>query len=121
MPIGIFYCSEIPIYDLAEIDWLIQNPLHDTELEEDLEEDVWMVEYDTDHPDMQYYNRDETCAKWGFIGTAFDDEARLDDRCAIFPGLLISIATNQLQSANLRSPSDNLSCTSSREPLMALG
>jgi hypothetical protein len=50
MPIGIFYCSEIPIYDLAEIDWLIQNPIHDTELEEDLEEDVWMVEYDTAHP-----------------------------------------------------------------------
>jgi hypothetical protein len=109
MPIGIFYCSQIPIYDLAEIDWLIQNPVPDRELEEDLEEEVWMVEYDADHPDMQFYNRDETCIKWGFIGTTFEDEARLDDRCAIFPGQQFSLPANQLpQPANLHSTTASL-------------
>ena len=109
MPIGIFYCSQIPIYDLAEIDWLIQNPVPDRELEEDLEEEVWMVEYDADHPDMQFYNRDETCIKWGFIGTTFEDEARLDDRCAIFPGQQISLPANQLpQPANWHSTTASL-------------
>lgn len=85
MTIGIFYCNHFPIYDIVEIDWLIRNPVHDRELEEELGEAVWKVEYDADHPEMQYYNRYETCTKWEFFGITFEDEARLDDRCAIFP------------------------------------
>lgn len=91
MSIGIFYCNQIPMYDLAEIDWLIQNPIREKELENELGEDVWKVEYDSSHPNMQIYNRDETCLVWGFLGAVFEDEARLDDRCAIFPGQGIKV------------------------------
>jgi len=29
MTIGIFYGNQIPMYDLAEIDWLIENPVRE--------------------------------------------------------------------------------------------
>lgn len=83
MSIGAFYCNQIPMYDLAEIDWLIQNPVRERELEEELGEQVWRVEFDTEHPTMQLFNRHETCMVWGFIGAIFEDEARLDNRCTI--------------------------------------
>jgi hypothetical protein len=85
MAIGIFYCSQFPIYDVVEIDWLIQNPVRDLELEEELGEEVWRVEYDAEHPDMQYHNRSETCARCGFLEATFEDEAVQYAQCAVFP------------------------------------
>jgi hypothetical protein len=92
MSIGVFFCNQIPRLDLIEVNWLIQNPIRDQELEEELGEEVWMVEYNADHPDMQYHNRYYTCIRYGFLEATFEDEALLDDRCAIFPEL----ATNSL-------------------------
>jgi hypothetical protein len=83
MGIGIFYCNQIPIYDLAEIDWLIVNPVRDWELEEAVGEPVWMVEYNAEHPDMQKSHRYHTCQKLGFLGAVFEDETELDDPCAM--------------------------------------
>jgi hypothetical protein len=83
------------MYDLAEIDWLIQNPVREWELEEELGEPVWRVEYDAKHSNMQICNRYETCMVWGFLGATFEDEARLDDRCAIFPDEA-SVSANQM-------------------------
>ena len=91
MGIEVFYCHQVPIFDLAEVDWLIQNPVRDRELEEELGEEVWMVEYDANHPDMKYHNRYYTCVKYGFLGVTFEDEAILDDRCAIFPNLALNL------------------------------
>lgn len=85
MAIGIFYCSQFPMYDVLEIDWLIQNPVRDWELEEEVGEPIWKVEYDADHLEMQYYNRHDTCKRWEFCGVAFEDEAILEDQCALFP------------------------------------
>ncbi len=96
MGIEIFYCHQIPIFDLAEISWLIQTPARDWELEEELGQSVWRVEFDAEHPDMQYHNRDETCLRLGFVGAIFEDEAILDDRCAIFPGYCTSLLTSEL-------------------------
>ena len=96
MGIEIFFCNQIPMFDLAEIDWLIQTPVRDRELEEELGEEVWRVEYDAEHPDMQYHNRYETCLRFGFLGAIFEDETRLDDRCAIFPGSCTSSLTSEL-------------------------
>jgi hypothetical protein len=96
MGIEIFYCNQIPMFDLAELDWLIQTPERDWELEEELGQEVWRVEYDAEHPDMQYYNRDETCLRVGFVGVIFEDEATLDDRCAIFPSYCTSLLPSEL-------------------------
>ena len=90
MGIEVFYCQQIPIFDLAEIDWLIQTPIRDWELEAELGEQVWRVDYDAEHPDMRHHKRYETCARWGFVGAIFEDDVRLDDRCAIFPAYCIS-------------------------------
>lgn len=85
MGIEIFYCTQIPVFDLAEIEWLIQIPSRDTELEKELGQQVWIVEYDASHPDMQLHNRHETCLSLGFSGTVFEDEVIIDDQPQILP------------------------------------
>lgn len=96
MGIEVFYCNQIPMFDLAEIDWLIPIPVRDWELEEELGEQVWRVEYNAEHPDMQYYNRHDTCTRYGFLGVIFEDEALLDDQSAIFPNEYESISKCEL-------------------------
>lgn len=74
MVIGVFYCYQIPIADLKSIDWLIAIPVRDWELEEALGQPIWMVRYKADHPDMQNFNRLQTCRKCRFSDVVFEDD-----------------------------------------------
>jgi hypothetical protein len=74
MVFGVFYCYQIPITDFNSIDWLIAIPVRDWELQEALGQPVWMVRYNADHPDMQKYNRLQTCRKFQFSSVVFEDD-----------------------------------------------
>ncbi|HEY9727942.1 MAG TPA: hypothetical protein V6D50_15950 [Chroococcales cyanobacterium] len=71
---GVFYCYQIPRANLAEIEWIVEKPIRDRELEAEVGQPVWMVKYDTAHPSMQKMNRFDTCKKWLFGGIVFDDD-----------------------------------------------
>lgn len=76
---GTFYCCQIPsIADLKKIDWLIEYPARDWEFEVILGQEVWMVQYDVDHPSMQNWNRFTTCYAWGFSEVVFEDDVLED-------------------------------------------
>jgi hypothetical protein len=74
MVIGVFYCYQMPISEFNLIDWLIAIPVRDWELEEALGQPVWMVRYNADHPDMQKFNRLQTCRKFQFSSIVFEDD-----------------------------------------------
>ncbi len=96
MGIEIFYCTQIPVFDLAEIEWLIQIPSRDKELEKELGQQVWIVEYDAGHPDMQFHNRHETCLSLGFSGTVFEDEVIIGNQSQALPSQEQSIPMLEL-------------------------
>jgi len=75
---GVFYCYHIPLSNLAEIDWLVENPIRDWELEAEVGEQVWRVHYNPDHPSMQTINRLDTCTACQFFGVVFDDDLEDD-------------------------------------------
>ena len=72
---GVFYCYEVPTANLAEIEWLVEKPIRDWELEADVGKPVWMVKYDANHPSMQKINRLDTCKECRFGGIVFDDDS----------------------------------------------
>ncbi len=74
MNTGIFYCYKIPEFELALIDWLVENPIRDWELEAEVGQQVWRVRYKADHPRMQTFNRLDTCREYKFFDVVFDDE-----------------------------------------------
>lgn len=78
---GVFYCYQIPKANFAEIEWIIEKPIRDRELEAEVGQPVWMVKYDADHPSMQKINRFDTCKECQFRGIVFDDdiEDEVDD------------------------------------------
>ncbi|HEY9603538.1 MAG TPA: hypothetical protein V6C85_18120 [Allocoleopsis sp.] len=80
---GVFYCYEVPIANLAKIEWLVEKPIRDWELEADVGRPVWMVKYDANHPSMQKINRLDTCKVCQFGGVVFDDdiEDNAEDEC----------------------------------------
>ncbi len=80
---GVFYCYNIPLSNLAAIDWLVEKPIRDWELEAEVGEPVWRVQYNPDHPSMQPFNRLNTCIAYQFFDVVFDDdiEAEFEDEC----------------------------------------
>ncbi len=74
MNTGIFYCYKIPEFERALIDWLVENPIRDWELEVEVNQPVWRVQYNPDHPNMQKFNRLDTCTSCQFFGVVFDDD-----------------------------------------------
>lgn len=63
-----------------KIDWLIEYPVRDWEFEVVLGQEVWMVQYDADHPSMQNWNRLDTCYACGFSEVVFEDDV-FEDVC----------------------------------------
>lgn len=76
---GVFYCYQVPRANLAEIEWLVEKPIRDWELEADVGKPVWMVKYDANHPTMQKVNRLDTCKECQFGGIVFDDDDDIED------------------------------------------
>jgi hypothetical protein len=75
---GVFYCYQIPRCNLARLDWIVENPIRDWELEVEVGQPVWRVEYNPNHPSMQKFNRLTTCTACQFLGVVFDDDVEDD-------------------------------------------
>ncbi len=75
---GTFYCYHLPTVGLDSIDWLIETPTRDWELEADVGQPVWIVQYNSQHPKMQKNNRFNTCQACGFSDIVFEDEIGYD-------------------------------------------
>lgn len=75
---GVFYCYQVPLSNLLKLDWIVGNPIRDWELEAEVNQPVWRVYYNPEHPKMQKFNRLDTCTACQFFGVVFDDDIEDD-------------------------------------------